>query len=123
VTGIEPELWVDRAASAVAFYERALGAETLMCVGEGEDVVARLAVGDARFWVAAAAAELGRLSPPSAGGATGRTLLVVDDPDGVVARAVAEGATAVGPVGDDHGWRLGRVVDPFGHEWEIGREL
>jgi PhnB protein len=40
-----------------------------------------------------------------------------------VARAVAEGATEAGPVGDDHGWRLGRVVDPFGHEWEIGREL
>jgi PhnB protein len=123
VTGIEPELWVDRAASAVSFYERALGAATLMCVGEGEDVVARLAVGDARFWVAAASAELGRPSPLAAGGATGRTLLVVDDPDAAVGRAVAEGATRIAPVADEHGWRLGRVVDPFGHEWEIGREL
>jgi PhnB protein len=123
VTGIEPELWVDRAASAVGFYERALGAETLMCVGKGEDVVARLAVGDARFWVAAASAELGRFSPSAARGSTGRTLLVVDDPDGVVARATAAGATETAPVADEHGWRLGRVVDPFGHEWEIGREL
>jgi PhnB protein len=23
-------------------------------------------------------------------------------------------------VGDEHGWRLGRIIDPFGHEWEIG---
>lgn len=94
-----------------------------MCVGEGEDVVARLAVGDARFWVAAASVELGRISPTTVRGATGRTLLVVDDPDGVVARAMAAGATGTAPVADEHGWRLGRVVDPFGHEWEIGREL
>jgi hypothetical protein len=26
-------------------------------------------------------------------------------------------------VGDEHGWRLGRIVDPFGHEWEIGVPL
>jgi PhnB protein len=26
-------------------------------------------------------------------------------------------------VGDEHGWRIGRVVDPFGHEWEIGSPL
>jgi PhnB protein len=24
---------------------------------------------------------------------------------------------------DEHGWRLGRVFDPFGHEWEIGKPL
>jgi PhnB protein len=27
------------------------------------------------------------------------------------------------PVKEDYGWRLGRVVDPFGHHWEIGRPL
>jgi PhnB protein len=24
---------------------------------------------------------------------------------------------------DNYGWRLGRVLDPFGHHWEIGRPL
>jgi PhnB protein len=26
-------------------------------------------------------------------------------------------------VSDEHGWRIGRIVDPFGHEWEIGVPL
>lgn len=122
MTGIEPELWVDRAASAVGFYAAAFGATTLLQVGGGEDVVARLAVGEARFWVGAADAALGRLSPAAAGGRTSRTLLVVDDPDAVVRSAVAAGATEDAPVAEEHGWRLGRVTDPFGHEWEVGRE-
>ena len=123
MTSIEPELWVDRAAEAVAFYETAFGATTLMRVGNGDDIVARLAVGDARFWVAASSRELGRFSPATAGGATGRILLVVDDPDTVVRRAVDSGARETSPVDEEHGWRVGRVVDPHGHEWEIGRPL
>jgi PhnB protein len=26
-------------------------------------------------------------------------------------------------VSDEHGWRIGRIVDPFGHEWEIGKPI
>jgi PhnB protein len=26
-------------------------------------------------------------------------------------------------VEEAYGWRLGRLVDPFGHHWEIGRPL
>src|SRR3954447_5576111 len=119
MTSIQPELWVARPATAVAFYQAAFGATVLHQVGDGEDVVAQLAVGDAVFWVGAADPAMRRLDPLTAGGATGRTLLVVDDPDEVVARAVAAGATATSPVADEHGWRLGRIADPHGHEWEI----
>jgi PhnB protein len=42
---------------------------------------------------------------------------------GTLARAEAAGATITAPVADEHGWRLGRIVDPFGHEWEIGHPL
>jgi PhnB protein len=121
VTSIEPELWADRAATAVAFYERAFGAITLHRVGDGEDIVAQLAVGEARFWVAAAGE--GRFSPNAIGGATGRVLLVVEDPEALVRHAVAAGAREASAVQDEHGWRLGRIVDPFGHEWEIGHPL
>ena len=121
MTRLEPELWVDRPATAVEFYERAFGATTLHRVGEGEDIVAQLAVGDARFWVGSAGER--RFSPNAIGGATGRTLLVVDEPDASVRRAVAAGASETSAVRDEHGWRLGRIVDPFGHEWEIGRPL
>jgi PhnB protein len=122
MTGIEPELWVDGAGGAVGFYEAAFGATTLLRVGDGEDIVARLAVGEARFWVAAADPAAGRLGPAAAGGRTGRTLLLVDDPAEVLARAVAAGATQTSPVADEHGWRVGRLVDPYGHEWELARE-
>jgi PhnB protein len=121
MTSIQPELWVDRAATAVAFYQAAFGATVLHQVGDGEDIVAQLAVGDAVFWVSSADPGMRRLDPQTAGGATGRTLLVVDDPDRVQARAVRAGAIETSPVADEHGWRLGRIVDPHGHEWEIGR--
>jgi PhnB protein len=120
MTSIQPELWADRAGQAVAFYTEAFGARVLHQVGEGDDIVAQLAVGEAAFWVAAAAPDVGRHSPRAIGGATGRVLLVTDDPDAVVRRAVGAGAAEKSPVGDEHGWRVGRVVDPFGHEWEIG---
>jgi PhnB protein len=120
VTSIQPQLWVDRGAAAVAFYQAAFGATVLHQVGEGEDIVAQVAVDDAVFWVAAAGSTPGRFSPHDIEGATGRTLLVTDDPAAMVAQAVDAGATEESPVEDQHGWRLGRITDPFGHEWEIG---
>ena len=122
-TSIQPELWVDSPREALAFYEAAFGARTLHLVGSDEDIVAQLAVGEAAFWIAPTSSELKRLSPRSIDGATSRTLLAVDDPDRVLAQAVAAGATETSPVSDEHGWRLGRIIDPFGHEWEIGAPL
>ena len=29
----------------------------------------------------------------------------------------------VRPAVEEHGWRLGRIADPFGHHWEIGKPL
>jgi PhnB protein len=87
------------------------------------EVVAELAVGDATFWVADESPEHANFSPETLGGGTVRMLLVVDDPDAAMERAKAAGAREVYPVAEEHGWRLGRVVDPFGHHWEIGRPL
>jgi PhnB protein len=123
VVSIQPELWVEHAGRALEFYRDAFGASVAHCVGEGDDIVAQLAVGDAMFWIAAAGPDMGRFSPKALGGGTSRTLLVVDDPDAVVASAVDAGAVATSRVSDEHGWRIGRVVDPFGHEWEVGKPL
>ena len=123
MTSIQPELWVDRAAAAVAFYEAAFGATVVHRVGEGDEIVAQLTVGDAAFWVAAASPAMKRLSPQAIDGATSRILLVVDKPEAVVEQAVDAGAMETSPVADEHGWRIGRIVDPFGHEWEIGRPV
>jgi PhnB protein len=50
-------------------------------------------------------------------------ILTVDDPDAAFAAAVAAGATVVAAVHEGHGWRVGRIADPFGHHWELGRRL
>jgi len=81
--------------------------------------VARLGIGGAELWVSdgAPAAE----GPEAVGGGTVRMILTVADPDAAFARALKAGASEVFPVGEGHGWRLGRLVDPFGLHWEIGR--
>jgi PhnB protein len=123
MTRIQPQLWVENAREALAFYTTALGATVLHLVGEGDEIVAQLGIGDAAFWIAPASSTMKRFNPRAIDGATSRTLLVVDDPDTVTAQAVRAGATETSPVGHEHGWRLGRIIDPFGHEWEIGRPL
>ena len=123
MSSIQPQLWVENAGEAVRFYQAAFDAKVLHRVGEGDDIVAQLGVGDAAFWVAPASAQMKRLSPREIVGATSRTLLVVEDPESVVRQAVAAGATESSPVSNEHGWLLGRIIDPFGHEWEIGVPL
>lgn len=48
---------------------------------------------------------------------------VVDDPNTWFAQAIKAGATEIFPVGEGHGWRLGRLSNPFGLHWEIGHQL
>jgi uncharacterized glyoxalase superfamily protein PhnB len=77
----------------------------------------------AEFWVADESPEHKNFSPDTLGGGTVRMVMIVDNPDAVFAKAITAGATSVWPVGNQHGWRLGRVVDPFGHHWEIGKPM
>ena len=90
---------------------------------EHEPVVSQLALGETTFWVQDEAPARGHASPETLGGSSVRLLLVVDDPHAVVARALELGATERDTVHEEHGWLLGRIRDPFGHEWEIGRPL
>ena len=122
-TTIAPWLSVRNGARAVAFYKSAFGATELFLMEDGGSVVARLAVQGAEFWLSDESPENGNFSPQTLGGGSVRIILTVADPDAVFARALAAGATQVYPVVEEHGWRLGRVVDPFGHHWEIGRPL
>jgi len=125
-TQIVPQLSVRGGRAAIEFYTAAFGAVEDYRVGgsdEHEEVVAQLSVEGAPFWVSDEAPAHRHFSPESLGGGTVRVLLLVQDPDAVIERALAAGATEVHPVGDEHGWRLGRIEDPFGHHWEIGRPL
>lgn len=122
---LAPMLSVRQGSAAVDFYKAAFGATELFRVESPDgEVVAHLAVGGSDFWVADESPEHKNFSPHTLGGATARMVLTADDPDAVFAQAVAAGAVEVWPVADqEYGWRVGRVVDPFGHHWEIGRPL
>jgi PhnB protein len=123
---VSAQLSVRRGRAAVEFYRLAFGAEEICRVGgtdAHEAVVSQLRIGDTTFWVADESPPHANFSPESLGGGSVRMLLTVPDPDAAAARAVAAGATLVTPVAVAHGWRLGRIADPFGHHWEVGTPL
>jgi PhnB protein len=123
-TSIAPWLSVRKSASAVDFYKSAFGAvEVYRLDGPDDSVVARLSVGGAEFWLGDESPSHGNFSPESLGGGSVRMILTVADPDEVFRQALAAGAKQIYPVSEEYGWRVGRVVDPFGHHWEIGRPL
>ena len=118
---ISPWLSVSDTTAAIAFYESAFGAVTGERLDDeaGRAQVANLSVDGADFWVQHdpdATREVAARAPV-------RMILAVADPDTAFARALAAGATEVSPVHDAHGWRVGRLADPCGHHWEVGRRL
>ncbi|MHB1991159.1 VOC family protein [Metallibacterium scheffleri] len=121
-TSLAPMLSVRRGSTAVDFYQSAFGADVLFRIDDDSGaVVAKLSIQGAEFWVADESPEHANFSPESLNGSTARVVLVVDDPDAMFQLAVEAGAAIVWPVQEQHGWRVGRVSDPYGHHWEIGR--
>src|SRR5947208_2218494 len=103
----------------MAFYAAAFGAEERYRLAEGEHVfVAQVAAGDADFWLQ----EDEGAAPPNGGGPI-RLVITVEDPDALFDQALVAGGTQVAAMHEEHGWRIGRLVDPFGYHWEIGRLL
>jgi PhnB protein len=124
-TSIVPTLSVRNGSAAIEFYKKAFGAVELMRVSSPDgEIVAELSIENARFFIADESPKQGNLSPETAGGITVRIGLFVANPDAVADRAVKAGARLLYPVADqDYGYRLGAVIDPFGHQWEIGRKI
>jgi PhnB protein len=122
-TTIAPWLCVRGGARAVDFYKSAFAAKELFRMGDDQSLVARLSIDSAEFWLSDESPEHHNYSPESLGGITVRIILTVADPDAVFTRAIQAGAKEVYPVTEEHDWRIGRIVDPFGHHWEIGRPL
>jgi PhnB protein len=122
-TTIAPFLSVRNSAKAVEFYKSAFGAIELLRVEDNGSVVANLSVDGAGFWVSDESPQHQNFSPETLNGGTVRMALTTDDPDAAFQRAVDAGATIVCPIRTEHAWRIGRIVDPFGHHWEIGKPL
>ena len=116
-TNIAPWLAVRDGAEAARFYKEALAAEVLEQLdgAGGAIVVAQLSVDGGRMWI--------QEDPQHEPIGAVRLILNVDNPDAWFTRAVAAGAKVVAAVHEAHGWRTGRVTDPFGHDWEFSRSL
>jgi PhnB protein len=122
-TTIAPMLSVRRGKEALEFYKAAFGANEAFKIENDGSVVAKLSVEGAEFWVADESPQHQNFSPETLSGGTVRMVLTVENPDSMFARAVAAGAQPVHPMSNEYGWRLGRVMDPYGHHWEIGKPL
>jgi PhnB protein len=121
---VTPWLSVRNGARAVDFYKSAFGASEVYRVEDPAGaVVSRLSIDGAEFWLSDESPEHCNFSPESLGDGSVKMLLTVSDPDSMFVQAIAAGAREVYPVQEGHGWRVGRVVDPFGHHWEIGHPV
>jgi PhnB protein len=118
---LAPWLAVSDAKKAVDFYTAAFGAveRYRLDSDKGTIAVAQLAIGSADFWVQ----DDVDANPQGRGAPAVRLILSVDDPDAVFDRAVAAGAAVVAPIHEEYGWRTGRLTDPFGHDWEISKQI
>jgi PhnB protein len=125
-SSIVPWLSVRNGLEALHFYKSAFGATEVYRLDTGDDsVVVRLSVQGAEFWLSSetGGTEINPKQQGILGGQSVRMILTVTDPDSLFLRALEAGAIQVFPVGEDHGWRLGRLEDPFGMHWEIGRPV
>ena len=123
-TSLAPWLSVPDCRKAAEFYQAAFGAKVVYRMEDpGGGMVLRLAVDGAEFWVSGESNGHEQPQMTDLGGGSLKMILTVADPDARFAAALAAGAVEVYPVGEGHGWRLGRLVDPFGLHWEIGHPL
>jgi PhnB protein len=124
-SSLTPMLTVKNAAQAIEFYKKAFGArEVSRLTTPTGQIVAEMSFDGQTFFVVDENPRAFNVSPKSVGGTTVRISLIVDEPDALAARAIAAGATEVFPMQDQsYGLRQGRVEDPYGHHWLIGKPL
>ncbi|HZJ61202.1 MAG TPA: hypothetical protein VFD24_13015 [Chitinophagaceae bacterium] len=113
-------LGVTDASTAVAWYQKALGANILWSLGS----VAGMEIDGAAFFVGEPANN-GWESPQKLGITSTRIEVFCEDPDTFIARAIDAGANGGFDKIRNHKapWgihRQGGFIDPFGHIWLVG---
>jgi len=122
-TSIQPWLSVQNAFSAVNFYKNAFDAIETYRLETPDGLVVRLSVKGAEFWVSGGNDDNPSDDKRSLQQENIRMVLIENDPEIVVKRSLQAGAKEIFPVGEEHGWKLGRIEDPFGLHWEIGHPV
>ncbi len=123
---LSPYLIVHDALAAVRFYQEAFDAEEryrLVDPHSGQISHAELLVQGQLLMLAQEHPSWAK-SPRTLGGTAVKLSLMVEDPDAAFARAVASGAEGRMPPQDQfYGFRTASVLDPFGHEWMLQRQI
>ncbi len=122
---LTPLLTVKDARAIVEFYKKAFGATELsrQSAPTGQFII-EMSLDGVRFYAVDENPPAFNVSPATLGGTTVRLSLIVADPDAVANRAIAAGGKVVFPVADQpYGMRQGRIADPEGHHWLIGKPL
>jgi uncharacterized glyoxalase superfamily protein PhnB len=123
---VETYLSVSDPRAAISFYEEAFGATLIdepVIMPDGRIGHCELAIGDSVVRVGGEHPAEAVHNPDSLGGTTVQLYAMVDDADAVVDRARSAGAEVLRPVADAHGTRMGKVRDPFGHNWFVVSEV
>ncbi len=119
-------LAIRNADQAVAFYQRAFGAETVMklTLPDGKYAHAEIRIGDSHVMMAEENPQWGNASPQTLGGSPVSFLVYVPDVDAAFVRALQAGCTEVRPVQDQfYGDRSGTLKDPYGFQWSLATHV
>jgi PhnB protein len=126
---ITPYLSIKGAKEAIAFYQRALGAQELykLEMPDGRIGHAELQIGSSRIMLADEMPEMPDIvlrSPVTLGGTAVGFNVYLEDVDARFAQAVAAGAKVKRPVQTQfYGDRSGTVEDPYGHIWTLSTHV
>jgi uncharacterized glyoxalase superfamily protein PhnB len=124
---LTPHFVVHDARQAIAFYQRAFGAEVVDVMNgpDGQSVWhARLRIGNSNVFLADEGTAPGDQSPRSLGGSPASMQMYVEDARAAFDRAVSAGALVRMPLKETFwGDLYGQVVDPFGFRWAIAQRV
>ena len=118
---VVPHIYVDGAADAIAFYERALGAVELFRIArpDGRILHAEISICGSVIMIGDPDQRLYG-EPRALGGCTAGLHIFLDDNEALLRRAVAAGAEEIQPPTEMfYGANSASLRDPFGHVWVL----
>ncbi|QEC66369.1 VOC family protein [Panacibacter ginsenosidivorans] len=125
-TRFAPMLYLKNVADGIEFYKEAFNAKEIRRFSndDGSVHVAEMTIENAMFHIHEEGSTTSKLSPATLGGTTTVLGIFVEDPDALMSKAIAAGATEISPMQDfDYGYRQGDIKDPFGHNWTFQKSI
>ena len=123
-TTVTPSITLRDTAKAIEFYKRAFGAEErgIMRGPDGKVMHAEIKIGNSIVMMNDEV--MGSRSAETQGGSPVSFYLYFEDCDAAYQRAVTAGAKGdMAPVDMFWGDRMGHVIDPFGHRWNVAMHV